>query len=134
MAEAAGLALAVFPLCIELIKYYCAGIATLRDMREHHHLLKEFDRELNMEYCKYKTSLASVFDGTVTAATIFEDPAAAKARLEDRLPFPDVVENFIKAVERMRDEVKELQMKFEIDRDTSGKINQQVSLNSSLKV
>lgn len=121
--EAAGIALAVFPLCIELVKLYRNGAETLDYMRRRHHqkALRNFHRELGIEYSKFLNSLYEIFGDEITEEAcirVFRNPAGneAQERLEARLDYsPHVAKSFTEAIEYLREELEDLKSIFPWD-------------------
>ena len=124
--ETAGILLAVFPLCIELIKLYASGAETLGEILRHHHrVLRQFQRELDMEFCKFYNCLLDLFEDTLTeqdCVRFFQDPKEAEERLKARLDRPRVVDVFIDAVGALQEELNELQGQFPVDKGVADKI------------
>lgn len=124
MAEAAGLALGVFPVCITLIQSYQQGRSIFRDMRDYRRVLKEFRRELQVEHCKFEQSLYSVFGETMTSdecAEVFKNPEQAEQKLNATLRSPSLVQSFIDSVVAMRNEVESIKEKLEATGVHAGK-------------
>jgi len=122
--EIAGLVLGTFPLCIELIKLYASGVETLRDMHHHHRELRQFQRGLEMESCKFNNTLCSLFEDALTeqdSVLFFPDPKEAERRLNARLDRPGVRSVFIHAVEALHKELSELQQQFLVDKVVADK-------------
>ena len=124
--ETAGILLAVFPLCIELIKLYASGAETLGEILRHHHrVLRQFQRELDMEFCKFYNCLLDLFEDTLTeqdCVRFFQDPKEAEERLKARLDRPGVVGVFIDAIGALQEELNELQGQFPVDKGIADKI------------
>lgn len=117
--ETAGILLGVFPLCIELIKLYVRGAETLGEILRHHRVLQRFQRELNMESCKFYNSLLNLFEDTLTGQDceqFFKDPKEAEERLNTRLDRPGATKAFIDAVEALQEELNELRYQFQVDK------------------
>jgi len=123
--ETVGILLGVFPLCIELIKLYVSGVETLNEMRHHHRVLQKFQRELEMESCKFYDCLLNLFEDTLTeqdCVRFFQDPKEAEKRLNTRLDRPGVAGVFIKAVVALQEELDELKNKFPVGKGVADKI------------
>ncbi|KAF8454293.1 hypothetical protein BDZ91DRAFT_747764 [Kalaharituber pfeilii] len=127
--ETAGIVLAVFPLCIELVKLYASGAGTIYEMRHHHKVLREFHRELEMESCKFYNCLLNLFEDTITEKDcnrLFHDLRGAEQRLKARLNRPHAAVNFINAVIAMNEELADLQQSFaNLDERVADKITGQ---------
>ncbi|KAF8458484.1 hypothetical protein BGX38DRAFT_1265212 [Terfezia claveryi] len=124
--ETAGILLGAFPFCIELIKLYARGADLLGEILRHHHrVLREFQRELNMESCKFYNCLLNLFEDTLTeqdCVRFFQDPKGAEEQLKALLDRPGVAGIFIDAVGALQEELNELRSQFPVDKDVVDKI------------
>ena len=125
--ETAGVVLAVFPLCIELVKLYANGAQTLKGMRDYESELLKLQRRLQMESCIFYNSLYTLFEDTITeeeCIRLIRDPKGAEQKLNARLNRPQSVENFIGAVMEMEQELSELQKQFVVlDKRTAERLS-----------
>jgi len=67
MAEAAGLALAVFPVLIKGMSDYRKGLRTIGDWQKYRGQLSRLVRQLEMEQVKFENTCVSLLEGVVTA-------------------------------------------------------------------
>jgi hypothetical protein len=56
--EAAGLALAIFPIFLQCLE-------KVKDTKDYHHALKRLDRQLKMEKCKFTNTCRKFLEGMV---------------------------------------------------------------------
>lgn len=120
--EIVGLALGAFPLAVEFIKFYADGARTVHDMRHHRHILDEFVRELDMEFCKFANTCDDLFEGVVTAEEVLNLRAHselwsdkdAQAKMTVRLS-PLSIEQFKRAVETLNATLNDLKKRFVVD-------------------
>ena len=131
--ETAGLVLGAFPLCIELIKLYASGVATLNEMRNYRQVLREFERELKMEFCKFISSLCDLFEDKITEEDCNRflggagGGGALEQRLKARLSRPQAASSFIDAVRTMNEELGVLRNAFaSLDGSVAAKITRDV--------
>jgi len=54
--EAAGLALGLFPIVLEGLKFYIASADAVREMKRHKRTLDQFRRDISMEKCKFENT------------------------------------------------------------------------------
>ncbi|KAI5844286.1 hypothetical protein BZA05DRAFT_173374 [Tricharina praecox] len=128
--EIAGLVLAALPLAVETIKFYVKGAETMKEMRHHLPVLKEFERELDMEHAKFVDTCYHLLGNTVAPkdlSSLMGDPGgdlweaeSLQAKIRSRLPSHSI-EPFLKAIEAMKTVVDELNEKFGVDKSTSSK-------------
>ncbi|KAI5849616.1 hypothetical protein DFP73DRAFT_302372 [Morchella snyderi] len=116
--EAAGFALAIFPLVIEGLKSYSNGARTIKDMWRSQVTLKSLIRELKMEKCKFENTLTSLLEGAVLDQPNLNDPDGKVWSTEDfqnalmsRLR-PDTVEVYIDAMEDLYSALQSLTRRF----------------------
>lgn len=127
--EVAGLALAIFPLCIQGLKYYAEGAKAIADMRHHRRVLEQFCRELDMEKCKFLNTCEGLFEDMVTAEEfdlLMSDPggkiwstALFQEKLSTRMRRHSIIQ-FLRAVEALRDTLDELNEKFTVEEGKVG--------------
>lgn len=125
--EIAGLVLAALPLAVETIKFYVKGAETMKEMRHHLPVLKEFERELDMEHAKFVDTCYHLLGNTVAPkdlSSLMGDPGgdlweaeSLQAKIRSRLPSHSI-EPFLKAIEAMKTVVDELNEKFGVDKST----------------
>ena len=120
--EIVGLVLGAFPLAVEFIKFYADGARTVHDMRHHQHILDEFVRELDMEFCKFTNTCDDLFEGVVTAEEVlnlgarseFWSDKDVQAKMTIRLS-PLSIEQFKRAVETLNATLNDLKKRFVVD-------------------
>lgn len=54
--EAAGIALGLFPIVLEALKFYTTSADTVKEMKRHKRTLDQFRRDINMEKCKFENT------------------------------------------------------------------------------
>ena len=124
--EVAGIVLAAFPLCIELVKLYqtsTSAVTAIDQMRMRHHkrALQIFERELGMEHTKLVNSVYELFSDKITRQDydrLFRrDPTyqgaqvdcSLRSQLESMFHRPGAANSFVDAFEDLMIELKELE-------------------------
>lgn len=131
--EAAGLALAVFPLVIEGMKTYASGARSIKDMMEYEGILKQYSREIKMEKVQFENTCYQLLEDMLsteesTFHELMSDPKHAKWReeelhsaLSNRLRTTESVALFEDAVEELSSILNELAATFNPGRTMGGK-------------
>ncbi|KAI5785805.1 hypothetical protein EDC01DRAFT_189016 [Geopyxis carbonaria] len=108
--ESAGLALAIFPLLVQGLKFYAGGCCTIKDWHNYDRVLKCFARELKMEKCKFENTCLSLLEDMVSPGEIqnlMDNPGGdcwkqhhTMEALRRRLR-PNTVPNYLEAIETL---------------------------------
>ena len=125
--EAAGLALASFPLIIEGLKIYLAGLETIRRWRHYVKTLGDLVRRVSMERRKFKNTCTELLWDLVGAdelESLLESPGVSgwkdvQASLRERLEHS--FDDFLKAVIDMAERLNDLKEKLELN--DNGKVS-----------
>ena len=111
--EAAGLALGIFPLVIEGIKFYISFAKKVKQMKHYKRTLEQFRRELVMEKSKFDNTWFTLAKRAgIDIEPNKEPPQLAMKRLLSCLP-KYVVESFIDACQEFSDTLGELREMFQ---------------------
>jgi hypothetical protein len=118
--EAAGLALAIFPL---VVKGYLEGASMFEDARKHRRVLKRLVRRLDMENVKFENTCTDILDGMVPANELVrflkgegwkDDWFQVRLRRKFR---PKEVDAFTNAVEDLVEYIQEVGQDLGLDAD-----------------
>lgn len=121
--EAAGLALAIFPIVIQGLKFYSEGCKTIVEWRRYRKGVKELTRQLTVEQSLFENTCISLLGDMVSAkesASLMEDPGGEAWKtpkiqkvLHGYLP-ENLVQPFLDAVAALYETLEELQQMFRL--------------------
>ncbi|KAI5791093.1 hypothetical protein EDC01DRAFT_616349 [Geopyxis carbonaria] len=121
--EAAGLALAIFPLLVSGLKFYSEGCNTIIEWRQYRKGVKELTRQLKMEQAFFENTCASLLGGMVSAkesTCLMEDPGGdlwktpkIQKALQEYMP-ANLVQSFLETIAVLYEALGELQDMFRL--------------------
>ena len=125
--------LAIFPLCIAVVQLYVGGAETLAGMQHHRKFLRDLQRELNTEKCKFFVSVQGLFDDVTfqESGQLLRDPTSKQdqeEQLKAMLIIPEVVNTVIESVQALNFELDELRqdlLALVLDEKTRKKLKQE---------
>ena len=110
--EAAGLALGIFPIVIEVIKFYIDFAKKAKQLRHHKHTLDKFKREIIMEKSKFDNTWFTLASRAgVDIKPDVKPPLKTTERVLSSLP-EHVIESFIGGCQELNAIMGQLRGKF----------------------
>jgi hypothetical protein len=121
--EAAGLALAVFPLLLEGLNVYMDGVQRVRDLRNWKRILHRLIRELKVECYCFEDICGKLLEGTGDAKELMKgnawDDHQVQRKLRERMG-PDVAKTFTELVKELLELLENLKEELGISDEVCG--------------